>query len=54
MSIAKVTVIPASELPSHIKGMNDSMRQWTDSAARGECGWVCSGLLLLRSEGDAR
>ncbi|HHQ2808166.1 TPA: hypothetical protein ACXJW0_002049 [Pseudomonas aeruginosa] len=42
MSIVTVTVMPASELPDHIEGMNSSMRQWTDSAARGECGWICS------------
>lgn len=38
----KVTIVPAAELESHIDGMNNTTRQWTDSAARGECGWICS------------
>lgn len=38
----KVTVVPAANLESHIEGMNAETREWTDQAARGECGWICS------------
>ncbi|WP_038995129.1 hypothetical protein [Pseudomonas putida] len=34
--------MPANELGAHIEGMNKDMRDWTDQAARGECGWICS------------
>lgn len=42
MSAIKITKIPASDLPDRIAAMNDEMRGWTDRAARGECGWICS------------
>ncbi len=42
MTIVTVTVLPAGELENHIESMNDVMRQWADSAACGECGWICS------------
>ncbi|EMO4357147.1 hypothetical protein APA66_24435 [Pseudomonas aeruginosa] len=42
MTIVTVTVVPASELPEHIEGMNKATAEWTDRAARGECGWICS------------
>jgi hypothetical protein len=38
----KVSDIPAHKLDAHIEGMNESMRAWTDQAARGECGWICA------------
>lgn len=40
--IVKVTDMPANELPAHLEGMNKDMHDWTDQAARGECGWICS------------
>lgn len=41
-SVLKITEIPAVDLPAHLEGMNQAMRDWTDQAARGECGWICS------------
>lgn len=38
----KVSVIPAHKLDAHIESMNTGIRVWTDQAARGECGWICS------------
>lgn len=38
----KVTLLKESELPAHISSMDKATRKWTDQAARGECGWVCS------------
>lgn len=37
-----VTEVPEKKLDQHIEKMNEGMRQWTDQAARGECGWICS------------
>jgi hypothetical protein len=38
----KVTLVNESELPKHISEMDKATREWTQQAARGECGWVCS------------
>lgn len=42
MTIVTVTVLPAHKLDEHIDQMNRATRAWTDSAARGECGWICA------------
>lgn len=38
----KITSVAASELNAHIEKMNADTRDWTDRAARGECGWICA------------
>ncbi|MBD1555282.1 hypothetical protein [Pseudomonas typographi] len=38
----EVTLLKESELPAYINQMDKATRDWTDQAARGECGWVCS------------
>nr|WP_319527779.1 hypothetical protein [Pseudomonas laurentiana] len=49
--IVKVTSMPAKEFPAHLDGMNKAMRDWTDQAARGECGWTCSDCCCSDSKG---
>lgn len=46
-----VQIIPASKLDSHIESMSKATRDWTQQAARGECGWVCSDCCLTFSQG---
>lgn len=38
----KVTMVQESQLGEFIEGMNAETRNWTQQAARGECGWICS------------
>lgn len=47
----KVTMIDANKLDDHIEGMNKSMRDWTDQAARGECGWICADCCMSEPKG---
>jgi len=47
----KIEVIPASQLECHIDGMNKATREWTDKAARGECGWICSDCCMSDPKG---
>ena len=34
-----------------IEAMNTITREWTDQAARGECGWICSDCCISFPEG---
>lgn len=47
----KITEMAAQEFPDHLERMNQGMRQWTDRAARGECGWICADCLLSEPKG---
>lgn len=47
----KITELPATELDAHISEMDKATRAWTDRAARGECGWVCSDCCYSFKEG---
>lgn len=49
--IIKITEIPASELDSHISSMDKATREWTNQAARGECGWICSDCCMSDPKG---
>lgn len=46
-----VTEMPAKDLPEYINEMDKATRAWTDQAARGECGWVCSDCCYTFNEG---
>lgn len=47
----KVTAIPANKLDAHIDEMSQAMRDHTDRAARGECGWICSDCCCVFPKG---
>lgn len=38
-------------LPETIEAMDKAMNDWTDKAARGECGWICSDCCCSFPEG---
>ena len=46
----EVSLIPLSQLDAHIEGTNKATRDWTQRAARGECGWICSDCCLTFSQ----
>jgi hypothetical protein len=47
----KITEMPASEFPAYLEVMNKEVREWTDRAARGECGWICSDCCCFDPKG---
>lgn len=47
----KITLLDAKDLPEHISEMDRVTREWTERAARGECGWVCSDCCYTFNEG---
>lgn len=50
-TLVTITEIPAHKLPEHISDMDRVTREWTDQAARGECGWVCSDCCCTFNDG---
>lgn len=46
-----ITTVPANKLDEHISEMTKATREWTQRAARGECGWVCSDCCYSWPEG---
>lgn len=47
----KITLLDAKDLPEHISEMDKATREWTERAARGECGWVCADCCYTFNEG---
>lgn len=43
--------VDKSRLGAAVSTMDTAMRDWTDKAARGECGWVCSDCCCEFQEG---
>lgn len=37
-----VTTAQGQQLDAVVKSMDELTNKWTTSAARGECGWICS------------
>jgi hypothetical protein len=46
-----ITEMPANKLPEYISALDKATREWTDRAARGECGWFCSGCCMSDNAG---
>jgi hypothetical protein len=49
--IAVATITSEADMAAHINAMNESTREWTRQAARGECAWICADCSVTFPEG---
>lgn len=40
--LVTITMMPEAELPAFLEQLSKETSDWTNRAARGECGWICA------------